>query len=96
MQSPSRVILTSAKITTQYLEKAFADWDPEKRPVHCANCRHAVVGEETSSGGMPLVRCEKRHGSPPTRRIRLYRLIVATHPICFADAKRCPDFKSMS
>jgi hypothetical protein len=75
-----------------YTEKAIRDWEPDWRPVACANCLHAKVyrAEDRSI----MARCARGHdkGKP----VELVRLIRQKAPRGFAEAKSCVDFHSMS
>lgn len=63
-------------------------WDPDARPVHCSNCRWALVHGEPNS---PMVRCATRHGEP----VAHHRLVRRHHPWGFRNASLCEDFDSM-
>ena len=64
-------------------------WDARDRPIHCANCRHALV---TGTPRMPVVRCEE---GVKDGYIRLVALIRPKRPSCFKTADACPFFESM-
>lgn len=69
-------------------------FDPEDRPIHCRNCKHAVV---SGTAEEPKVRCEMGHGHKASHRgIPLARLIRPSHPTGFRNAASCPDFFSLS
>lgn len=66
-------------------------WDPDARPVHCANCAHARVEGDPDD---PCVRCAAGQGGD--RRLSLYSLIRPRTPACFRRADQCPGFTSLS
>ena len=71
-------------------ERILRDWDADRRPVHCANCRFAVVGGRPDE---PTVRCAKGHGA---KRLDLFVLLRKRAPRQFVPAAKCSDFDSMS
>ncbi|MCL5266260.1 MAG: hypothetical protein M1343_13890 [Chloroflexi bacterium] len=71
--------------TAPWLDLIF-DWDPEKRPIHCSNCRHCVARP-------PRATCEKGHGPEYLSYLSLLR---ENYPSGFAQAAKCEDFDSMS
>ena len=70
------------------LAHTIEDWDPDDRPVSCANCLHAVVSGDPER---PTAHCEMGHGRPKP----LVRLIATQRPIGFKQAAQCPDFDGM-
>jgi hypothetical protein len=73
-----------------YTEKAILLWEPDWRPVACANCLHAKVYR--ADDGSIMARCAQGHGKPA----ELVRLIRQKAPRGFAEARHCSDFHSMS
>jgi hypothetical protein len=66
-------------------------WEPEDRPIHCANCANCVV---FGSAEEPRVRCSRGHGTVGS--LALVQVIRRKAPRQFVPAERCEDFDSMS
>ena len=64
-------------------------WNPDRRNVHCSNCKFAKVKGNPDD---PFVVCAKGVGKP----VSLERIIREPHPYGFANARLCPMFSSMS
>ena len=77
---------------TTDLESSLAKWDPNKRSVHCSNCRYCkVTVPSCGEAGGPIAYCAMGFGSakPLTALIRPYGR-------AFRDASTCEYFDSMS
>src|SRR5689334_1204071 len=61
------------------------EWDPDKRPVHCSNCRHCLVSGDWPH---PEAKCARGHGARPH--------IPLVRKVGIRKASACPDFDSMS
>lgn len=72
----------------QIVQQIINDWDPDYRPVHCSNCRHAIVYGNPKD---PSVRCEMGHGNAPS----IFTLIRRQSPRGFKVAADCSDFDNM-
>ena len=80
--------VTLLDVTPPGLQLWIEAWDPDKRPVHCSNCKYAKVN------GWPSdlrVICAKGHGTHP-----FASLIRPRNPKGIRDATKCEDFTSMS
>jgi hypothetical protein len=70
-------------------KRIVRDWDADRRPIHCANCRHCVV---SGSPDAPIARCAMGYGKP----LALHVMLREKGPRQFAPAKDCEDFSSMA
>ena len=82
----------TATVRHQTFTALLNGWDPDARPVTCANCLHAVVSE-LDDDGIPFVECERGHSQKPKW---MPQMIRAKSPSVLRAAKECPDFASMS
>lgn len=68
----------------------IAAWNPHQRAIHCANCLHCKVSQD--SAGL-AVRCAKGHDNGMLKP--LLGVIREHNPRGFKDASKCKDFTSM-
>ena len=76
------------KSKAAYMSALIEAYDPVARPVHCSNCRHAIV-----SGEWPDVKveCEQNYG-----KMKALAAVIRSGGQGFKPAAACPDFTSMS